>query len=76
MFAAAIDAFQKAGNVAQLIITVASVPVVFDRLGYHKAAATLHSAITRLPASTHHVPDLADLGEHLENVLDSASLAD
>ena len=76
LFATAIDAFQKAGNVAQLIITVASVPEVFERLGHHRMAATLHSAITQLPASTHHVPDLADLGERLAKTLGAAELAE
>jgi DNA-binding NarL/FixJ family response regulator len=51
--------------VAQLIITLASVPELLDLLGQKEAAATLHAALTRIPASVEHVPALADLGERL-----------
>ncbi len=65
LFETAIDAFQGAGNIAQLIITLASVPSLFDRIGSREAAATLYAAMTQLPASTQHVPELAALGDHL-----------
>ncbi|HEX2785236.1 MAG TPA: LuxR C-terminal-related transcriptional regulator, partial [Ilumatobacteraceae bacterium] len=61
----AIESFHQAGNVAQLIITLASVPALFERAGRLDAAATLLGAISREPASFHHVPELVDLGERL-----------
>lgn len=64
-YADAIESFHKAGNVAQLIITLASVPELLDLLGRQEAAATLHAALTRIPASVEHVPALADLGQRL-----------
>ncbi len=65
LFALAIDVFNRAGNVAQLIITLASVPALFDRVGRPDVAATLHATMMRVPASAEHVPDLAELGDHL-----------
>ncbi len=50
---------------AQLIITLASVPALFERVGRLDAAATLLGAISREPSSFHHVPELADLGDRL-----------
>jgi predicted ATPase/DNA-binding CsgD family transcriptional regulator len=64
-YAGAIESFHKAGNVAQLIITLASVPELLDLLGQKEAVATLHAALTRIPTSVEHVPALADLGERL-----------
>jgi predicted ATPase/DNA-binding CsgD family transcriptional regulator len=64
-YAGAIESFHKAGNVAQLIITLASVPELLDLLGRQEAAATLHAALTRIPVSVEHVPALADLGKRL-----------
>ena len=61
LFAEAIAAFHRAGNVPQLIITLASVPALFERLGRLEPAATLLGAMTREPSSFHHVPELADL---------------
>jgi predicted ATPase/DNA-binding CsgD family transcriptional regulator len=66
LFATAIESFQQAGNIAQLIITVALVPAVFEQLGHLEAAATLCAAITREPASVDHVHDLVDLSVRLE----------
>jgi len=66
LFATAIESFQHAGNIAQLIITVALVPAVFEQLGRLDAAATLCAAITREPASIDHVPELVDLVVRLE----------
>ena len=50
---------------AQLIITLASVPALFERVGRLDVAATLLGAISREPASFHHVPELVDLGDRL-----------
>jgi predicted ATPase/DNA-binding CsgD family transcriptional regulator len=75
LFATAIETFQRAGNVAQLIITLASVPALLDRLGRCEGAASLHAGITQEPASLHHVPELADLGDSLAGKLDEETLA-
>ena len=72
MFDAAIDAFQQAGNVAQLTITLASATALFERIGWLDSAATLHAAIVRQPGSAHHVPDLPDLAERLVGRLGQA----
>jgi predicted ATPase/DNA-binding CsgD family transcriptional regulator len=64
-FDIAIDSFHRAGNIAQLIITLASLPELLVRLGEPAAAATLHAAMVKIPASVAHVPDLAELGEQL-----------
>ena len=69
LFGPAIESFQQAGSVAQLIITLASVPALFERLDRLDAAATLLGAISREPASFHHVPELVDLGHRLTGVL-------
>jgi DNA-binding NarL/FixJ family response regulator len=61
----AIEAFHRAGNTAQLVITLASVPELLARLGALEAAATLHAAMMRIPASAEHVPELTDLGARL-----------
>jgi predicted ATPase/class 3 adenylate cyclase/DNA-binding CsgD family transcriptional regulator len=58
----AISAFQRAGNVPQLIITLASVPALFERLERVEPAATLLGALSREPSSLQHVPELADIG--------------
>ena len=65
LFAEAIAAFQRAGNVPQLIITLASVPALFERLGRPEPAATLLGALSREPSSVHHVPELAELGDRV-----------
>jgi predicted ATPase/class 3 adenylate cyclase/DNA-binding CsgD family transcriptional regulator len=65
MFDAAIDAFQQAGNVAQLTITLASATALFERIGMLESAATLHAAIVRQPGSAQHVPDLPELADRL-----------
>ena len=59
LFAEAIAAFQRAGNVPQLIITLASVPALFERLDRLEPAAMLLGALSREPSSFHHVPELA-----------------
>ena len=48
------------GNVPQLVITLASVPALFERLERFDAAATLLGAMSQQPSSFHHVPELAD----------------
>ena len=65
LFADAIGAFQRAGNVPQLIITLASVPALFERLDRLEPAATLLGALAREPSSVHHVPELAGIGERV-----------
>ena len=65
LFGPAIESFHQAGNVPQLIITLASVPALFERVGRLDAAATLLGALSRESASFHHVPELVDLGDRL-----------
>ena len=61
LFGEAIAAFHRAGNVPQLVITLASVPALFERLDRFDAAATLLGAMSQQPSSFHHVPELADM---------------
>ncbi len=75
LFSMAIRSFQRAGNIAQLIITVALVPGVFEQLGHLESAASLLAAITREPASVDHVPDLVALGDRLDAALGPAVVA-
>jgi predicted ATPase/class 3 adenylate cyclase/DNA-binding NarL/FixJ family response regulator len=65
LFGPAIESFHQAGNVPQLIITLASVPALFERVGRLDAAATLLGALSRESSSLHHVPELVDLGDRL-----------
>ena len=65
LFGPAIDSFHQSGNVPQLIITLASVPALFERIGRLDAAATLLGALSRESSSLHHVPELVDLGTRL-----------
>ncbi|MGH9018771.1 MAG: ATP-binding protein, partial [Acidimicrobiales bacterium] len=69
LFAEAIGSFHRAGNVPQLIITLASLPALFERLERREAAATLLGAMTGHESSFHHVPELADLGRRLSSTL-------
>ena len=69
LFAEAIAAFHRAGNVPQLIITLASVPALFERLDRLAPAAMLLGALSREPSSFHHVPELGDLGERVSRKL-------
>ena len=75
MFEAAIDAFQQAGNVAQLTITLASATALFERIDRLDSAATLHAAIVRQPGSEHHVPELPELADRLVAKLGEATFA-
>jgi DNA-binding CsgD family transcriptional regulator len=61
LFGEAIAAFHRAGNVPQLVITLASFPALLERLERFDAAAVLLGALSRQPASFHHVPELADI---------------
>ncbi len=72
-FDLAIDAFRRAGNVAQLIITLASLPDLFERIDEPDAALTLHAALAKIPAAIDHVPELADLGTRLSTQLRSTA---
>ena len=65
LFGSAIAAFHRAGNVAQLVITLASVPALFERLDRLRVAAILYGAMTRESASFHHVPGLSGLGDRV-----------
>src|SRR5437762_12557245 len=60
LFSEAIGAFHRAGNIPQLIITLASVPALFERLDRPEPAATLLGAMSREASSRHHVPELDD----------------
>jgi DNA-binding CsgD family transcriptional regulator len=76
LFADAIVAFQRAGNVPQLVITLASVPALFERLDRLAPAAMLLGALSREPSSFHHVPDLADLGDRVTRRLGKTRAAE
>ncbi|HEY0520033.1 MAG TPA: response regulator transcription factor, partial [Ilumatobacteraceae bacterium] len=69
LFGPAIEAFNQAGNVPQLIITLASVPALFERVGRLDEAATLLGALSRESSSLHHVPELVALRERLASQL-------
>jgi DNA-binding CsgD family transcriptional regulator len=66
MFDAAIDAFEQAGNVAQLTITLASATALFERIGRLESSALLHGAVTGPQGGDRHVPELSDLARRLE----------
>jgi len=76
LFAQAIDALNRAGNVPQLIITLASVPALFERLDRIEPAALLTSALSREPSSFHHVPELAELADRLAARLGATRMAE
>jgi predicted ATPase/class 3 adenylate cyclase/DNA-binding CsgD family transcriptional regulator len=69
LFSDAIASFHRAGNVPQLIITLASVPALFERLQLLEAAAVLLGAMSRQESSFHHVPELAHLQARLATKL-------
>ena len=66
LFGTSIGAFLRSGAVAQLVITLASLPALFERLDRPGVARTLLGAMANQPASIHHVPTLAELGERLD----------
>ena len=49
LFADALSAFQRAGNVPQLVITLASVPALFERLDRPAPAMVILGALSREP---------------------------
>ena len=62
LFAEAVAAFHRAGNVPQLIITLASVPALFERLDRfwrRRRCSSARCLVSR--SSFHHVPELVDL---------------
>ena len=65
LFADAVGAFQRAGNVPQLIITLASVPALFERFDRLEPAAMLLGALSREPSSLYHVPELGGLRDRV-----------
>jgi DNA-binding CsgD family transcriptional regulator len=72
LFSEALAAFHRAGNVPQLIITLASVPALFERLDRPAPAAMLLGALSREPSSFHHVPELVELDERVTRALGRA----
>ena len=69
LFATSIETFLRSGAVAQLVITLASLPALFERLARFAVACTLLGALTRQPAGFHHVPSLAGLDDRLREAL-------
>jgi len=69
LFAEALSAFQRAGNVPQLVITLASVPALFERLDRPAPALVILGALSREPTSFHHVPELRELGDRVRRTL-------
>ena len=61
LFADAVGAFQRAGAVSQLVITLACIPALFERVDRPASIATLLGALAQQPASAHHVPELAEI---------------
>jgi DNA-binding CsgD family transcriptional regulator len=76
LFDTAVRAAHQAGTVAQLIITLASVPALLERLERYESAMTLFGALTGHPASFHHVPELTELGERLARQLGNKRAAE
>jgi DNA-binding NarL/FixJ family response regulator len=66
LFGTSIEAFVRSGAVAQLGISLASLPALFERLDRAGVAKTLAGAMARDEESAHHVPGLADLEERLD----------
>ncbi len=60
LFDTSIEAFLRSGAVAQLVITLASLPALLERVDQPGAARTLLAAMANHPASFHHVPTLTD----------------
>jgi DNA-binding CsgD family transcriptional regulator len=76
LFTEAIAAFQRAGNVPQLIITLASVPALFERLDRLAPAAMLLGALSREESSHRHVPELGELEGRVAAKLGAERVAD
>ena len=71
LFDTSIEAFLRSGAVAQLIITLASLPALLERLDQPGAARTLLAAMANHAASFHHVPTLPELSRRLDARLGS-----
>ena len=69
LFAEALSAFQRAGNVPQLVITLASVPALFERLDRPAPALVILGALSGEPTTFHHVPELRELGDRVRRTL-------
>jgi predicted ATPase/class 3 adenylate cyclase/DNA-binding CsgD family transcriptional regulator len=69
LFAEALSEFQRAGNVPQLVITLASVPALFERLDRPAPATVILGALSAEPGSFHHVPELRELGDRVRGML-------
>jgi predicted ATPase/DNA-binding CsgD family transcriptional regulator len=69
LFDTSIGAFVRSGAVAQLVISLASLPALFERLDRPGVARTLLGAMAREVGSSHHVPGLDDLGGRLDERL-------
>jgi len=76
LFDDAIAAFHRSGNVPQLIITLASVPALFERLERRAPAAMLLGALSNEPSSFHHVPELADVSVRIARALGTSYAAE
>ncbi len=74
LFNDATASFHRAGNVVQLIITLASVPSLFERLERFEPAATLLGAMSQHESSFHHVPELVDMERRLATKLNAARM--
>jgi DNA-binding CsgD family transcriptional regulator len=55
--------------VAQLVISLASLPALFERLDRPGVAQTMLGAMAREQGSSHHVPGLGELGQRLNEQL-------
>ncbi len=69
LFGTSIEAFVRSGAVAQLVISLASLPALFERLDRPGVAQTVLGAMTREAGSSHHVPGLGELGARLDQQL-------
>ncbi len=66
LFGTSIGAFTRSGATAQLVISLASLTALFERLDRPGVARALLSAMAREEGSTHHVAGLTDLAQRLE----------
>ena len=73
LFDAAIELFHRAGNVAQLTITLASLSRFFERTGHIEQAAALCVDLMRHAGSVDLAPDLPDLENLLRASLGEAA---
>ncbi len=69
LFSEALGAFQRAGNVPQLVITLASVPALFERLERPEPAMVILGALSAEPTAFHHVPELRELSARVRGTL-------